>query len=267
MTWWGKLLGGTFGFMLGGPLGALIGAALGHNFDAKLNRFSPAGGYTGNQERVQTAFFTATFSVMGHIAKADGHVSRDEIRMAQVVMQQMQLNTPLRTLAQRLFTEGKQAHFVLDDVLDQFKRECHHSHNLLRVFIEILLQAAYADGELHPAEKKILLHICDHLGFTRAEFESLETLVRTGGYYRASGSAGYQAAPGRDELKQAYKILNVSADADDNEVKKAYRRLMNQHHPDKLVAKGLPEEMMKVAADKTHEIKSAYNLIKKARGK
>jgi len=260
MTWWGKLLGGTFGFMLGGPLGALIGAALGHNFDAKLNMLPPAGGYTGNRERVQTAFFTATFSVMGHLAKADGHVSRDEIRMAQVVMDQMQLNAPLKSLAKRLFTEGKQAHFVLDEVLEQFKRECHHSHNLLRVFIEILLQAAYADGELHSAEKKILLHICDHLGFTRAEFDSLETLARTGG-------TGYRVTPGRDELKHAYKILNVTEDANDDDVKKAYRRLMNQHHPDKLVAKGLPEEMMKVAAEKTHEIKSAYDLIKKTRGK
>lgn len=264
MSWWGKLLGGTFGFMLGGPLGALIGAALGHNFDAKLNKFSTAGGQAAGQERVQTAFFTATFSVMGHIAKADGLVSRDEIRMAQAVMDQMRLNAPLKKLAQRLFTEGKQPHFVLDDVLDQFKRECRHSHTLLRVFIEILMQAAYADGELHAEEKKILLHICDHLGFTRAEFDSLETLIRTGGYYRAGGS-GYQAPPRKDELEQAYKILNVSPDADDDDVKKAYRRLMNQHHPDKLVAKGLPEEMMKLAAEKTHEIKSAYDLIKKSR--
>lgn len=265
MTWWGKLLGGTFGFMLGGPLGALIGAALGHNFDASLGRFSTAGGSTADQERIQTAFFTATFSVMGYIAKADGHVTKDEIRMARTVMDQMQLNPQLQQLAQRLFTEGKQPHFVLDDVLEQFKRECHNSHNLLRVFIEILLQAAYADGELHPSEKKTLLHICDHLGFTRAEFDFLETLIKGGGYQSASGSAGHQSPPGRNELNQAYKILNVSPDSSDDEIKKSYRRLMNQHHPDKLVAKGLPEEMMKLAASKTHEIKSAYELIKKAR--
>lgn len=265
MSWWGKLLGGTFGFMLGGPLGALIGAALGHNFDARLNQFSPAGGYRGNRERVQTAFFTATFSVMGHIAKADGHVSKDEIRMAQAVMEQMQLNSVLKKLAQSLFNQGKQADFVVDDVLDQFKRECHHSRTLLRVFIEILLQAAYADGELHAAEKKILLHICDHLGFTRAEFDSLETLIRTGRYNRTSQGSGYDVPPSRNEIQTAYQILNVSPESSDDEVKKAYRRLMNQHHPDKLVAKGLPEEMMKLAAQKTHEIKSAYELIKKVR--
>jgi len=265
MSWWGKLLGGTFGYMLGGPLGAMIGAALGHNFDAKLNRFSTTGGYTADHERVQTAFFTATFSVIGHIAKADGQVSSDEIRMAQAVMNHMRLNPALKKLAQSLFSQGKQPEFVLDDVLDQFKRECHHSHNLLRVFLEILIQAAYADGVLHPAEKKILIHICDYLGFTREEFNSLESLIKAGGYSRSSGGSGYQAPPSHNELKQAYQILNVSPDAGDDEVKKAYRRLMNQHHPDKLVAKGLPEEMMKMAADKTHEIKSAYELIKKAR--
>jgi DnaJ like chaperone protein len=133
------------------------------------------------------------------------------------------------------------------------------------VFIEILLQAAYADGELHAAEKKILLHICEQLGFTPAEFDSLETLIRTGGYYRTSRDAGYEVPPNRNEIQQAYQILNVSPDASDDEVKKAYRRLMNQHHPDKLVAKGLPEEMMKLASQKTYEIKSAYELIKKVR--
>ena len=137
--------------------------------------------------------------------------------------------------------------------------------SLLRVFIEILIQAAYADGVLHPAEKKILLHICDYLGFTREEFNSLESLIRAGGYSRASGGAGYQAPHSHRDLQQAYQILNVSPNASDDEVKKAYRRLMNQHHPDKLVARGLPEEMMKMAADKTHEIKTAYEMIKKAR--
>ena len=265
MSWWGKLLGGTFGYMLGGPLGALIGAALGHNFDAKLNRFSTSGDRTADHERVQTAFFTATFSVMGHIAKADGQVSRDEIRMAQAVMTHMRLNPALKKLAESLFTQGKQPEFVLDDVLEQFKRECRHSHTLLRIFLEILIQAAYADGVLHPAEKIILLHICDYLGFTREEFNSLESLIKSGGYSHASGGSGYRSPPTRNELQQAYQILSVTPDASDDEIKKAYRRLINQHHPDKLVAKGLPEEMMKMAADKTHEIKSAYEMIKKAR--
>ena len=261
MAWWGKLLGGTFGFMLGGPLGALIGAALGHNFDAGLKNNLGGGADTlgfGTQERTQTAFFTATFSVMGHIAKADGRVSEDEIKLAGAVMDQMSLSGPLRSLAQRLFNEGKAQDFPLDDVLDQFRRECHRSRNLLRIFIEIQLNAVYADGQVHNAERRLLDYISQQLGLPEHELEHLEAMLRAG-----HTGAGAQHRP---TLEQAYAVLDVSADAPDDEVKRAYRRLMSQHHPDKLVAKGLPEEMMKHATEKTQEIKAAYEQIKAARG-
>lgn len=248
MSWWGKLFGGTFGFMLGGPLGALLGAALGHGLDNKA-------GQVRRRQRVQTAFFTATFSVMGHLAKADGRVSENEIQMARTLMEQMRLNPMLKKMAIKLFTEGKADDFPLDDVLAQLKEECRRRHDLMRVFIEIQLQACYSDGTLDQAEKKILLHICARLGFSRAEFEQIEAMLRGGG-----GRSGGML------LDDAYKILDVSKNATDAEVKKAYRRLMNQHHPDKLVAKGLPEEMMKIATEKTHEIRTAYELIKKERG-
>ncbi|MEW8432270.1 MAG: co-chaperone DjlA, partial [Candidatus Thiodiazotropha sp.] len=95
MSWWGKLVGGAFGFMLGGPLGAVLGAALGHHFDKGLRGLpdDQISWGPGDQERVQTAFFTATFSVMGHLAKADGRVSPDEIKMAEALMAQMSLSS------------------------------------------------------------------------------------------------------------------------------------------------------------------------------
>ncbi len=261
MSWWGKLFGGTVGFMLGGPLGALIGAALGHKLDAKARQLG-AEGLLGGHERVQMAFFTATFSIMGHLAKADGRVSENEIHLAQSVMDQMQLNPSLERLAKQLYQEGKQPDFALDEVLDQFRRECRRSHNLLRMFLEILIQTAYADGAMHPAEREILLHICDRLGVSRLEFERLDSMIRAArGFHGAAG-----ARPGPAQLAQAYKILNISESASDAEVKKAYRRLINQHHPDKLVAKGLPEEMMKLAEQKTREIRQAYEKIREARG-
>ncbi len=264
MSWWGKLFGGTVGFMLGGPLGALIGAALGHNLDAKARRMGAAEGMLGGQERIQMAFFTATFSIMGHLAKADGRVSENEIHLAQSVMDQMQLNPSLERLAKQLYQEGKQSDFSLDEVLEQFRRECRRSHNLLRMFLEILIQTAYADGVMHPAERDILLHICDRLGVSRLEFERLDTMVRAArGFY---GSAGGNVRQGAEHLAQAYEILNIPDSASDAEVKKAYRRLINQHHPDKLVAKGLPEEMMKLAEQKTREIRQAYERIREARG-
>lgn len=262
MSWWGKLLGGTFGFALGGPLGALVGAALGHTVDARRRR-TAAGRYTtGARERTQTAFFTATFSVLGHLAKADGRVTRDEIRLTEAVMDRMQLGEELRVLAKSLFRQGKESGFALDAVIEQFRQECHRSRMLLQMFIEILLQAAYVDGELHTAERRILLHICARLGISPAHFDHLDAMVRgtRGGSHMRGGVAR------GDELTRAYDILNVSPDANDDEVKRAYRRLLNQHHPDKLVAKGLPEEMMRLASEKTHEIRQAYERIRAARG-
>jgi len=265
MAWWGKALGGAFGFMMGGPLGALIGIAFGHNFDKGLGSvMSDAGFKPGQQERVQAAFFTATFSVMGHIAKADGRVSQAEIKMAEAVMSNMGLTADVRDSAKRLFNEGKSDDFPLDDVLDQFKKEVHRRSTLIQMFLEIQLQAAYADGELDQTEEKVLIHICRRLGVPLEQLSRLEEMLKAG-----FGQGSYQssARPQRStSLEDAYAILGMDKSAGDAEVKKAYRRLMSQHHPDKLVAKGLPEQMIKDATEKTQQIKEAYEQIKESRG-
>ena len=259
MSWWGKLLGGTFGYMLGGPLGALIGAAIGHNFDRGLKRLGAETGFA-DQERIQTAFFTATFSVMGHIAKADGRVSEDEIQLANRMMDQMSLSPELKRVASGLFDEGKSADFPLHEVLDQFRRECHHGRNLPRIFMEIQLRAAFADGAIDPAERAILELICERLRLSPSELNHLEAMLRAEG----GGQPGFASAQAMS-VADAYSVLDVDKDASDAVVKKAYRRLMSQHHPDKLVAKGLPEEMMKVATEKTQEIKAAYDRVVETR--
>lgn len=267
MSWWGKLLGGAFGYVLGGPIGALLGAALGHNFDKGLGRRAERV-EPGEQERVQTAFFTAAFSVMGHIAKADGRVSPQEIAMAEALMDQMDLSPPMRRAAIRLFNEGKLEDFQLDGVLDQFRRETHRRQTLVQMFVEIQLQAAYADGRLAPVEERILLHICDRLGISHSLFRGLEQLVRLQYRFTEPGAeaGGWRPEPPRGpSLADAYAVLGVKPEASDEEVTRAYRRLLSQHHPDKLVAKGLPEEMMKLATQKTHEIRKAYEMIRAAR--
>lgn len=266
MSWWGKIIGGAFGYMLVGPLGAVLGAALGHNLDRGLDSLpdddgGSRGPQRGSQERVQTAFFTTTFSVMGNLCKADGQVSPEEIALAQSVMQQMDLDAGQKKLAIKLFNEGKNPDFPLDEVLQQFRSECLFRRNLIRMFIEILLAAAYADGVMHPQEQRLLLHICDELKFSQREYRQLEDMIRAERHYQQTGNR--QQGP---SAKDAYAILNITSSASDAEVKKAYRRLMNQHHPDKLVSKGLPEEMMKMASQKTHEIKQAYETIKRERG-
>lgn len=265
MSWWGKLLGGSFGFLLGGPLGALIGIALGHNFDSGLVRSLRAQLEPGDQERVQTAFFTAVFSVMGHLAKADGRVTEHEIEQARDIMQRMNLNADMRQAAIRLFTQGKQPDFDLAEVLQQFRRECHGRRNLMRMFIEILLHAAYADTGIDAAERRVLEQVRITLGFSQQEFSHIEAVVCNARHFRGSG---FGATPPRvDALREAYAVLGVSETDSDSKVKKAYRRMMNQHHPDKLVAKGLPEEMIRLATEKTQEIKQAYDLVKAAREK
>jgi DnaJ like chaperone protein len=251
-------------------LGAVLGTALGHGFDRGVEGSAAESWAEGDQERVQTAFFTATFSVLGHMAKVDGQVSPEEIRLAESVMREMDLDLVLRRAAVRLFTDGKAADFPLDQVLAQFRRECHRRQTLLQMFLEIQLQAAYADGNLEPAEERLLLHICAQLGVPELEFRRLERLVQIHwGYGQGESRTDREAPtapPARPPLEEAYALLGLSPQAGDGEVKQAYRRLMNQHHPDKLVAKGLPEEMMKLATRKTQEIRRAYERIKEERG-
>lgn len=263
MSFWGKLIGGTLGYMMGGFFGGLIGVILGHQFDRGLANFRGdfsvgMGGLA--QAEIQRVFFEATFSVMGHLAKADGRVSEEEIALARHVMARMGLSEPARKEAIALFSKGKENDFALAPVLERFTLATRRAHNLRQMFIEIQLHAAYADGEMNPAEKQLLLTICSELGFSAMDFERLDAMVRAE-QHAAQGSRVEQMS-----LDDAYAILSISDKASDAEVKRAYRKLTNQHHPDKLVAKGLPEEMMKLAQEKTHEIRVAYERIRETRG-
>ncbi|MFK8078765.1 MAG: co-chaperone DjlA [Granulosicoccus sp.] len=277
---WGKLLGGAFGFMIGGPLGAVLGAALGHTFDKGMkasltHEVADEDLPPGEAERIKMAFFTATFSVMGYIAKADGHVHPTEIALAEAVMKQMKLDSELRQAAIKLFNEGKQPGFDAEPLVLQFRQECQRRTSLYRMFLEIQIQAALADGVMSPEEELALLKVAAVLGFTEPTFRQLEMLVRFSmGMMGAGASGGNHSsgsrsqAPGSEALsvRDAYKALGVEPSDDKATVKRAYRRLMSQHHPDKLVSKGLPEEMIKLATDKTQNIQKAYEKIKDNRG-
>jgi DnaJ like chaperone protein len=260
--WWGKIVGAAFGYLIGGPLGAVLGAALGHSFDKGFKAL-PQGFASVDREQVQKAFFNATFSVMGHLAKADGHVSAQEIRLAEQVMAQMMLDADMRQQAIDLFTQGKDDTFPVQQVVEDLRQLSHGNTNLLYMFLEIQVQAAYVDGYADEHEGRLLRQISDWLGISRFDYQRIVRMVQAeAGFSRSGQQQNAQAKPSLDD---AYAILGVSADASDADVKKAYRRLLNQHHPDKLASKGLPEEMMKVAAQKTHEIKQAYEYIKQAR--
>ena len=256
MSWWTSVLGGALGYMIGGPLGAMLGVAFAGNFSkGKSNFHGSAKDYLpGDKQRVQAAFFSSVFSVMGYIAKVDGKVSKSEILLAQQVMQHMQLSEDMQKAAKELFNQGKQKDFNLDEVLEQFRTECHRRTHLVRMFLEIQIQASYADGVFDDKEYDALKYIAQKLRFPIPE---LERLIQQ--FSVASGKSS------KLTIDDAYVILGADKSLTDKELKRAYRRLLAQHHPDKLVAKGLPEEMIKLANDKTQEIISAYELIKKHR--
>ena len=157
MSWWGKVVGGTFGFMMGGPLGALLGAALGNYFDGGLEAISGDGSLgLGERDRILSVFFTTTFAIMGYIAKSDGKVTKDELAMAAQVMHQLRLTAHQKTVAIYLFNEGKKDDFPVLEVLALFKRESFRRSNLVQMFLEIVVSVAFADGRFDPGEQHTL---------------------------------------------------------------------------------------------------------------
>ncbi|MEJ2633515.1 MAG: co-chaperone DjlA [Acidihalobacter sp.] len=271
MSWWGKGLGATVGFALGGPLGAMLGGVIGHQVDRKKDQYDTNQARLSDQQSTtQAAFFTATFAVMGHIAKADGRVSEREIEMARNIMQHMQLNDAQRRAAIDLFNQGKSEDFDLEAVLEQLKRVVHRRSTLVQMFLEIQISAALADGMLDYAERALLQHISQRLGFSQLKFQLL--FARVAAAMGMAGSVGGQGRAGpeidvpQSRVAQAYAVLELEESASNDEVKRAYRRLMSQNHPDKLVSKGLPEEMIQLATEKTQQIKQAYETIREARG-
>lgn len=268
MLWNGKIFGILIGAIFGGPIGAAIGLAIGHMFDIGLfDNILKRLGISRSASRaanVQQIFFSSTFTVMGFLAKSDGRVSENEIRAAKEIMSRLNLNPEMKKEAIELFNIGKQPGFNVDEALNQLKRACWHHPSLLRTFLEIQLQMAYADGQqITPKKQETLQYICAQLGIRGFNFHHFERRYRAEQHYQQYRQ---QAPNPRQHLQDAYKILEISATATDAEIKKAYRRQMSKNHPDKLMSKGLPPEMIKIATQKTQQIKSAYETIKKARG-
>lgn len=253
--WIGKVVGGLLGYMAGDWVGALIGVLLGHWIDRGLAGASRRGGRLRELHRV---FFRTTFQAMGYVCKADGRVSEAEIAIAEAIMGHMSLSEAQRQEAIAHFHAGKAEGFDLDAALDDFRRHGGRHPNLVRMFLEIQIQAAFADGRIDAAEHEAMLHIARRLGLSAADYARLEALLIA----RARG-----AAPTAEEaLPEAYKTLGIESAASNAEIKRAYRRLINQHHPDKLVARGLPEAMVNIAQERAQEIQTAYDVVKRARG-
>jgi DnaJ like chaperone protein len=263
-NWWGKIIGGILGLLKGGISGAVIGVLLGHLADRFLAGIVSVG-------KTQDAFFNALFSCLGHLAKADGQVTSTEIRMVETLMQQMDITGDNRQRAIRLFNQGKQSGFDLEAALRDFAQYSVVRQDLRRMFTEILVEAAFSSGTVSQAEMEVLVRVARLLHVPGPVFAAM-LQARGGaapGDRRWAGSgqgSGNRAPQPPGVLAQAYAKLGLKPDASDADVKKAYRKLVSQYHPDKLVSHGLPEEMMDIAKTRVREINTAYDRIKQARG-
>ncbi|MFT7412661.1 MAG: DnaJ like chaperone protein [Paraglaciecola sp.] len=271
----GKILGTIFGFMFGRIPGAVLGFLIGYMFDKGYSKnFNQTGGFnrffaSQDEFKTQAVFFHSLFSVMGHVAKADGKVSDVEIRMASALMDKMNLEGDTRKEAQQAFRDGKAEDFALKETVQEFKESCHGRRDILQVYLEILIQAAYVDGKLDKAEQTILETVSKYLGYSQHDLLYLLSAFEAEVRFR-QGGGGKQKANGQkyssqESLDDAYKILGVTTADNDKSIKKAYRKLMSEHHPDKLVSKGLPKQALELANNKTQDIQSAYEMIKEKR--
>jgi DnaJ like chaperone protein len=265
MAFRGVFFGALLGLMITRTAwGAVLGALIGYMLDQAIATGGRSAPEAAGPESVREEFFRATFEIMGHVAKADGRVSEAEIDAARRLMQEFELGPADTAAAINCFRTGKSASFDANGRIDRLREVCAMRFDILRAFMEFQLRAALAGNGISPPARVILLRLAERLGFSGLEFAYMEAGVRA--RQGRGGSSRTGAAQRGSSLAECYEELEIDAKSSDAEVTKAYRRQMSRHHPDKLVANGLPESMAQMAKEKTQRIQEAYEGIRAARG-
>lgn len=259
----GKLVAGLIGLLTGGPIGLLVGVVIGHFFDRGLSQVFMLGN-PEQMRKIQSEFFKICFELLGRVAKADGRVSEEEIAHAEQVMQQLGVVDDQRQQAIAHFKHGSSSDYLVTPAIHAFLEASRGNRQLPNTLLVFLISMALADGELDAAEQSELQSLAQLLGFNTQRFQRLLQMVIAQSHFQQAGGRG--APSGADLLSDAYRALGVTETVSDRELKRAYRKLMSEHHPDKLMAKGVPEEMIKLATEKSQEIQAAYETVKKSRG-
>lgn len=269
MVIWGKVVGAAIGLVLYGPAGLVLGLVFGQLFDNGIRTILNSPLHTAE---VRSVFFKTVFQTMGYIAKLNGVVSENEIKVARdIMLHDFHLNHNQMLLAIQFFNEGKAHSFNLEATMNKFKAVCGRYENLRRFFLELQVKAAMADKILGENERGRLVYICGRLGIPLSE---LDYQLQSYGYNfydnhanqrRHTKSETYQKPSQSSALNAAYNLLGVSPSDNLKTIKSAYRRLISKYHPDKLMAKGLPIEMMNIAKEKTQQLTVAYDLIMRSR--
>ncbi len=235
MNIWGMIIGGAAGFAIGGPIGALLGIAAGHYAEAKLK------GPGDPIEERKVAFTVAIIALSAKMAKADGTITRSEITAFR-----QKVHIPSKDLKRvgqfwdlaRQTPDGFQSY--AKQSVDLFGSRA----PILEQLLELLFYIAKADGEISIPEWEYLNSVSTIFGFGDHEFKRMADIYGTG-----EGAA--------------HIILGVAPDADESEIKAAWKRLVKENHPDKLISQGLPDEFIEAATDRMHLINEAYNSMRK----
>ncbi|NRA86025.1 MAG: TerB family tellurite resistance protein [Rhizobiales bacterium] len=265
MSIWGKIGGAAAGLTFGGPLGALLGAVAGHYFfdkdgssiEQQQNQNGDtknwANSNTNNWSRAQpedSVIFTMGIIALGaKMAKADGVVTSDEVaafkQVFKVPEHEAKNVAKLYNIAKKDIA-GYQAY--AKQLADLFK----HKRATLEDVIDGLFHIAKADGVIHPKEVEFLTNVAEIFGFSQDEFDRI---VARHGSRSDSGGVSGEGDP--------YKILGVKRGDDSKDIKTAYRKLVTENHPDKLIARGVPKEFIEIANEKLARINAAYDQITK----
>jgi DnaJ like chaperone protein len=267
-----KIVAAIFGLFSFGPIGAVLGWIAGSLISNVITdgprALLPGGRREIRQER-QVVFLKTLFLLMGRLAKADSRVSQSEINHVKQFMSQMGMTAEHREEAIAHFQEGVKSEFDVDDTLSHFLDVCGRSLQMKHLLLVYMAGVALADGEIHSAEKELLGQVASRLGYSEQAFNQLMAMIQ--GQNRFAGGAGYQHQQGAGprgathSLDDAYQALGVSSSDSDKDIKRAYRKLISQYHPDKLIGQGVPEDMIQKATERSKEIHAAYDMIDKHR--
>lgn len=253
-----KILGVILGFYFFGFFGALAAFFLGSIID-RTSSYGIGGVNPLSRAHRESVFLGTVFVLMGKIAKADGRVSEEEIAHVEQMFKKLGMTEQHRQQAIALFKKGTAPEFEIKTSVNEFMAVCGHTASLRQMLLVYLIVMALADGKLDQIEENLLRDIAVQLGYSQEMFQKIMAMVINQTHF-----AGGQSATA-SSLDDAYKALGVSRDASEQEVKRAYRKLMSQYHPDRLMGQGMPEDMIAVATAQAQEVQTAYDLIKKNR--